>query len=152
VLKYLLASDAESEAILPVLTSVLQFSRSEVEDLKAARSSMVGEATSYFTTALFGATPEPKVPLQPRPPMYDVNARQAPPGSGALNGGGSDSRAGDSATTPTEVEELKKKVARLRQLLGVANAHLSRFHKQSAFSSPPPLVAAAPNKAEAEVR
>jgi hypothetical protein len=147
VLKYLLASDAASEAILPVLASVLQFSHSEVEHLLAARSSVVGEATSYITTAIFGASPEPRLSLAPRQAMFDVDARLASPGD--FDGRRNASRPVDSAATPGEVEELKRKVARLKQLLSIANAHLSRFHKQSASSSSP--IINAPNGAEGMV-
>ena len=130
VLKYLLASDAASEAILPVLSSVLQFSPIEIEQLRTARSSAVEEAASYFTTALFGGAPPSHASSGPQkalstnahlPSTTLLTTRAA-----TMNG----NQITDASAMAAEIDELKGKVARLKRLLGVANSHLSRLHGQ----------------------
>uniref|UniRef100_A0A7S3X218 GRIP domain-containing protein n=1 Tax=Emiliania huxleyi TaxID=2903 RepID=A0A7S3X218_EMIHU len=108
VLKYLLAGDAAAaDAILPVLSSVLQFSTAEAEQLRASRATVVDDAASYIST-LFGAAPveAQKPPLPPRPLPAPSEA--------------------DSVASETEAE-LRRKVARLKRLLAGANLHLARL-------------------------
>mmetsp|Transcript_12536 Transcript_12536/g.42163 ORF Transcript_12536/g.42163 Transcript_12536/m.42163 type:complete len:616 (+) Transcript_12536:155-2002(+) len=108
VLKYLLAGDAAAaDAILPVLSSVLQFSTAEAEQLRASRATVVDDAASYIST-LFGAAPveAPKPPLPPRPLPAPSEA--------------------DTVASETEAE-LRRKVARLKRLLAGANLHLARL-------------------------
>ena len=145
MLKFMLADDKGKEEILPVISSMLQFSSREMSQLKSALEEQQATSTgsllsSFFFTAAppeqdgFGATEGAGMEgaedkgVEPRTPLPLSPASLGPLSPAIVSP--------DSAVTPQlpspqeEVEELRKKVGRLRRLLLVANAHLTKLRQE----------------------
>ena len=106
VLKFLLAGESGEESILPVLVSVLQFSRAEREQVRTARASVLASIAPSLGT-LFAFPPD-------RPATELVQPLVSAPNS----------------SSASEVRDMREKIAKLKRLLDVANTHLTRLREE----------------------
>jgi len=141
VLKFLMADEEAAESILPVLSSVLQFSPEEVHQLHAFRQGNSSGDTVSLLSSFFFAPPPPEQDHF-NASINDAHSRPlVQPRSVLRPAHPADQGGAGAALTPAissegeSVQDLKRKVSRLKRLLHVANTHLTRL-RESGHDAP----------------